>query len=199
MSALLTPDFGVPLPKEVPYVDLRERVDTLCNTLAKLSEQGVDVNFEDATIGDKEIAAELVKSYAADPEKASKKFTSVQGAKMTPASLAQVRVMLDEFGRQTVMQANEVRNLVMNKLLIETDNPDPRIRMRALENLGKVSDVALFSERSEVLVTHQSSDELKAQLREKLQRLLDNNKPSTGIVFDGEAINVDDELGVADE
>lgn len=191
MSAILTPDFGVPLPKEVPYVDLRERVNTLCATLKKLSADGADFDDAPANIGDKETAAALVKEYAANPEKASKRALT----NLSPAAVQQVRLMLDEFGRQTVMQAAEVRNLVMNKLIIETDNPDPRIRLRALENLGKVSDVALFTERSEVLVTHQSSEELKAQLRSKLEKLLEENK-GPSVVFDGEAIRIDEELGV---
>jgi hypothetical protein len=41
--------------------------------------------------------------------------------------------------------------------------------------LGKMSDVALFTERSEVLITHQSSDDLKSKLKEKLQKLRESS------------------------
>ena len=63
--------------------------------------------------------------------------------------------------------------MVTNKLVEETENPDPRIRVKALELLGKMSDVGLFTERSEVTVTHQTSDELREKLKEKLLRLKD--------------------------
>jgi hypothetical protein len=63
--------------------------------------------------------------------------------------------------------------LVTNKLVIESDNADPRVRLRALELLGKISDVGLFSERSEVVITHQSSSELEDKLRSKLRNLMD--------------------------
>jgi len=71
-----------------------------------------------------------------------------------------------------VTHALEVRHMVTNRLIEESQNPDPRIRIRALELLGKHSDVGLFTERSEVTITHQSTDELKARLRAKLQRLV---------------------------
>ena len=65
-----------------------------------------------------------------------------------------------------------IRNLVTNKLLLESDNPDPRIRMRALELLGKISDVGLFSEKSDITITHQSTDDLRDRLRGKLELLV---------------------------
>jgi len=87
-----------------------------------------------------------------------------------------------------------VRHLVTNKLILETENPDPRVRIRALELLGKISDVGLFAEKSEVTVTHQSTDDLKAKLRKKLEKLVN---PVDEVVLDGEIIDVDAELGVS--
>ena len=87
-----------------------------------------------------------------------------------------------------------------NKLIDETENPDPRVRIRALELLGKISDVGLFAEKSEVTITHQSTDDLRARLREKLQKL---NTPEENIqdavVIDGEVLDVDAELGLETE
>jgi hypothetical protein len=80
--------------------------------------------------------------------------------------------ILDEFGQSVVESANHIRHLVTNKLLLETENPDPRIRLRALELLGKISDVSLFAEKTEVTVTHRSTDELRDVLRSKLTKLI---------------------------
>jgi hypothetical protein len=63
--------------------------------------------------------------------------------------------------------------MVVNKLIQETENPDARIRVKALELLGKVSDVGLFTEKQEITITHQTSDDLRDRLRRKLQKMVD--------------------------
>jgi hypothetical protein len=86
---------------------------------------------------------------------------------------------------------------VTNRLLEESQNPDPRIRIRALELLGKHSDVGLFTDRSEVTITHQSTDELKARLRAKLQRLIQKpDMAEDAIEIGGDVIDVDAEMGL---
>ena len=114
-----------------------------------------------------------------------------------PASLILVKDQLNEFSHAVVERAVQIRHLVTNKLLLESANPDPKIRIRALELLGKISDVGLFTERSEVTITHQSTDELKAALREKFNKL----RKKLDIVDVEEAqpvqtINLDKELGL---
>jgi hypothetical protein len=98
-------------------------------------------------------------------KKTSKKITNKRVGQLRPASLVLVGNILDEFGQSVVESANHIRHLVTNKLLLETENPDPRIRLRALELLGKISDVSLFAEKTEVTVTHRSTDELRDALR----------------------------------
>jgi hypothetical protein len=89
---------------------------------------------------------------------------------------------------------------VTNKLLLETDNPDPRVRIRALELLGKISDVGLFAEKSEVTITHQSTDDIKEKLRSKLAKLVNpQGEVEDAIEIDGEAVDVSKELGIDDE
>jgi hypothetical protein len=78
---------------------------------------------------------------------------------------------LKDFSHAVVKQATQIRHLVTNKLILETSNPDPRVRIKALELLGKISDVGLFTDRSEVTVTHRSTDDLKSNLQEKLAAL----------------------------
>ena len=84
-----------------------------------------------------------------------------------------------------------------NRLIIESDNADPKIRIRALELLGKISDVGLFTERSEVVVTHQSNTELEDKLRDKLRRLMGEDVVDADVVplSDGQ-LNLVEELGL---
>ena len=87
-----------------------------------------------------------------------------------------------------------------NKLLLETENPDPKVRIRALELLGKISDVGLFAEKSEVTITHQSTDDLREKLRDKLNKLVKvEDSVEEAVIIDGESLNVDEELGLKDE
>lgn len=204
MAIALTPELGVPYSDDTPYVDLRERAEAACNTTELLAEHGLDV---EPTQEDEEIAAKLAVSYANNPEKTSKTVTNKRAAKLPPASLVAVHNILTEFSHSIVESAVQVRHLVTNKLIEETENPDPRVRIRALELLGKISDVGLFAEKSEVTITHQTTDELREKLRSKLARLVNPVEDDEEIVIiDGEAeetvperVNLDDELGSEDE
>ena len=179
---------------DMSYADLRVRAEAACNTALYLSEHGLDIAPDK---GDKTIAAGLAVEYAEDPIKISKKLNNTKAAKMTPASLVLTNSILQEFGQSVAESATQIRHLVTNKLLLESENPDPRVRIRALELLGKISDVSLFAEKSEVTITHQSTDDLRAKLRQKLEKLV--NPPEelgAPIVFEGEVIDLDVELGL---
>jgi hypothetical protein len=187
----LQPELGVPIPPDMPYIDLRERAEAACRAMELLEGHGLEV--PDETLEDKEIAAKVTTAYAADPIATSQKANNVNAASLTPASLRNIRSYLDEFGHAVVTHAVEVRHLVTNRLLEESVNPDPRIRIRALELLGKVSDVGLFTDKQEITITHQTTDELKERLRGKLQKLIRRQET---IDVGAQEINLDEELGL---
>lgn len=199
MTIELTPELGVEITPDISYYDLRERAAAACNSVALLEDHGLDTN---PTVSDRNAAATLMTAYAEDPEKASRLVNTERASTLSPASLVALREYLDEYGRAVVTHAIEMRHLVTNRLLEESRNADPRIRIRALELLGKHSDVGLFSERSEVTVTHQTTDELKEKLRAKLQRLIQRDQnvidiTPTEVKLGDDTINVDEELGLA--
>jgi hypothetical protein len=119
---------------------------------------------------------------------------------LTPASIRLTHNILEEFNHSVVESAKQLRNLVTNKLILESENPDPRVRMRAIELLGKISDVGLFTEKSEVTITHQTTDDLKEKLRGKLARLV-NPQPEVedAHVVGGSVANMDQEFGFDDD
>ena len=197
MSILVEPELGVAIPEELPPMDLKKRTDAAAETAKELADHGVNL---EPTKEDEDIAARLVTAYADDPENTSKKVTTKRAATLTPASLVLTNNILQEFGHSVVESALQVRHLVTNKLIDETENPDPRVRIRALELLGKISDVGLFAEKSEVTITHQSTDDLRARLREKLQKLNTSEENiQDAVVIDGEVLDVDAELGLETE
>ena len=192
MSLVIEPEFGIPIAPDTPYLDLQARTEYARNTAEKLN---LDVA---PSKEDKDVAAKLSLAYAEDPEKTSKKVSSKKAATLTPASLLMTNSILQEFGQSVADSAVQIRHMVTNKLVLETDNPDPRVRIRALELLGKISDVGLFAEKSEVTITHQSTEDLKNRLRSKLAKLV-NPEVDNAIIIDGEAMDVESELGISND
>lgn len=172
MTISLTAELGVPLPESPDYYDLKKKADAACKTAELLEKEskGEIGKFDDLNSLEQEIVATLGETYAVDPEAASKALTDQRMSQMTPASMRHVSAILNEFGNLVVNNSVEIRNLVTNKLLIESENEDPKVRLRAIELLGKISDVGLFSEKHEHTVTHRTSDELRESLRAKLSK-----------------------------
>ena len=129
MTIELVPELGVELTPDEPYVDLRSRAEAACRAIDLLQEHGFEIPPE--TPEDKEVAAKLTTAYAADPIKTSKVANHVNTASLTPASLMHLRSYLDEYGKSVVSTAVELRNVVTNRLIEESQNPDPRIRILA--------------------------------------------------------------------
>ena len=195
MVLRVEPEVGVPVDPDASYDDLKEYTGAAANTVKELSEHGLEV---EPTKEDKDVAAKLTHAYAQDPEKTSKKVTLKKAATLTPASLVLTNSILTDFGQLVAENASQIRHMVTNKLILETDNPDPRVRIRALELLGKISDVGLFAEKSEVTVTHQSTEDLRLKLRSKLAKLVNPGEDSEEnvVIIDSEVIDVAEELGV---
>lgn len=91
----------------------------------------------------------------------------------TSASAKYLKSILSEYDQVVVQSAVQIRTYVTNKLIEETTNPDAKIRIRALELLGKVGDVGLFVERSEVTVKHKTTVELEASIKDRVAKLLE--------------------------
>jgi len=200
MTIKVKPELGVPVPAKKTRMNAEKRIAAAAATAEELEQYGLEL---DPQKEDRDVAAKIAVAYADDPEKTSKTITETKAATLTPASLVLTNNILKEFGQSVVQSATHVRHLVTNKLLLETENPDAKVRLRALELLGKISDVGLFAEKTEVTVTHQTSDELKQKLRQKLERLV--NPPQEAaedaeiVEINGEAIDVDAEMGLTDE
>jgi|TARA_Y100000996_G_scaffold298606_1_gene236559 hypothetical protein len=190
MTLKVKPEIAVDIPESDLELGLPEKMEAAATTAAELAEHGLDL---EVTKEDQENAAKLVAAYAEDPEGTSKKVTLKRAATLTPASLIMTDKILKEFGQSVVESSLHIRHMVTNKLVLESENPDPRIRMRALELLGKISDVGLFSEKSEVTITHQSTDDLREKLKGKLEKLVAGEVVEEAVVVD-----VDEELGIED-
>jgi hypothetical protein len=190
------PDLFIPFPEDNPTLaNFRERAEAACKT-ADLLELDVNPTEEDLLV-----AETVAYSVAQDEDQVNKKLTSKKASQLKPATYYQVNSILKEFSTKVVENATQIRLLVTNKLLLESENEDPKIRIRALELLGKITDVGLFTEKSEVTINHRSNQELMDSLRAKIHKLMAPTEVEDvkTIKVNGETINLDAELGVVDE
>ena len=91
----------------------------------------------------------------------------------SPGMVVYLQSLLSEYDTVVVKSAQQMRTYVTNNLLKETANPDPRIRMKSLELLGKISDVGLFTDKTEITMRHRPTEELEQMLRERLTKVLE--------------------------
>ncbi len=108
--------------------------------------------------------------------------TAQTNAVTTTASVMHLKSILSEYDQVVVNSAVQIRTYVTNKLIEETTHPDPKIRIRALELLGKVGDVGLFIERSEITVKHKTTLELEASIKGRISKLLELRSKSEQVV-----------------
>ena len=138
----------------------------------------------------KEAAQKAFHDFAANVPDPVKK-TTLANAK-TPESVKRIVGMLSSYDWQFVEESQRIRGFIVTKLLEEAEeHPDAKVRLRALELLGKVTDVGLFSERIEVKKTDISDADLDAQIKAKLEKFVEKSsllalKPAVDTAVDGE-------------
>jgi len=190
MSIQITPDNAVALPDkqtdDVPD-SAREAVEVSSTTAMVLQELGMGF---DMTPEDEAKANALFTQLTQNG-----KSKNLPADLSTPEIAARVGGMLKAYDHQVVADAVQLRTVITNKLILLADCGDTKYELKALELLGKIQDVGLFSEKSEVTIIHKTSEDLEKAIRDKVRRLIHSNTVDVEpIVEDLEA-----ELGVKPE
>lgn len=155
----------LPLEKATPAQVQTAQVQTadLLTALGLASDEEVIAQAQSALVREAFTAV-----TTAQPE-ASQREALV--AVKTPAAVRHLTGMLAAYDWEFIEQAKELRGYAVSKILEETTHPDAKIRLRALELLGKVTEVALFTDRVKIETTNVTDADLDARLKEKLSRL----------------------------
>jgi hypothetical protein len=110
---------------------------------------------------------------------AAKQFTGNPTAKRRPfnaETTAWLNNLLDKYNNQVVEDVVKMRTYVKTRLIEESDptNPDTKAsdRLKALDSLGKLSDMGMFKDTIEVNVNTKSTEELKEELVKRLGRYM---------------------------
>ena len=83
--------------------------------------------------------------------------------------------ILKKYDYQAIEDAQQARSFITNKLIELADCGDLKIEIKALELLGKHSDIGIFTERSEITVHHKSSVDLENSIKDRIKRLLNSD------------------------
>jgi hypothetical protein len=111
----------------------------------------------------------------------------------TPIAATAARAFLQEYGRSLAADASQVRTAITNKLIEIANCGDTKYELKALELLGKHSDIGLFTERSEININYNSPEALESAIKERVKRLL--NADIIDVTPLG--MDLDEELGFA--
>jgi len=164
MTIFVTPELDIPPPfkmSDEEILDLHERAHRAFKTVEFLAENGLDDEALTPTEEDKKDARAL---FTDSPPAVSNPHAYIN----TPGKALALQSLLNEYDVEVVRNAAQVRNYVKMRLLELSDDRNPKVQLKALELLGKMSDVQAFTDRVEINVTHRTTEELEEELAAKL-------------------------------
>jgi hypothetical protein len=151
-------DLDIPYATYPPtFEDLQARIAAAFNSLAEISDSVLVTDEDKATA-----RGVVMGNIDADDRVLS-----------SPGTIIQIKAILDEYDREVVQSARQIRTYVTNKLIVDSTHPDPRVRLKCYEMLGKISDVGLFTDKTEVTMRHRPTEELEQLLRERLMKTIE--------------------------
>jgi len=171
MAISIIPETNKPLPDDFESEEpttLDKRVKVAANTIKFLVDAGAEIPV---STSEKKEAEEIFKDFT-NPDVTPPLNAATNKALSVPATVQHLYAMLSDYDHQVVQEAVQLRRFVTNKLIEDAGLSDPRHRLKALELLGKISDVGLFSEKTEITVKNLSQEDLETQIKSKLYKIL---------------------------
>ena len=188
MPLLITPEVGIPLPLDVTPEEVeqfRERAAVACETIKSLLEAGgeVELTQEDSTTAHQIFAGQRPLNVAKTP----------------PGAILKLEAMLSHYDHEFLGANRRIANYVTNRLLEETEDEDPKVRLKALELLGKRRGVNLFSDQLEVTVKQKSTTDLEGELVTLLEKYMGSADVIENSAQPKPIIDIDAELAALDD
>lgn len=169
MSTVLTveiePTQSVPLPFDTTKEEggsLLEQLAVAGKTAELKEALGAELFYDDLDAPARE--AELLQQVTSTGK--------YKAALKLPGVALAAGAFLKSYGHELGTDIGVLRAAVKNKLFEIANCGDPRFELKALELLGKTSDIALFTERSEINVNFNSAADLEKAIKERVKRLL---------------------------
>lgn len=160
-----TPQGVTPLDKAAPDDIVAAQLDT-AEWLEKMGAPTTDQAQAAAATAAAQQAFQALTTQT--PEEQRKALMQLK----TPPAVRHLTGMLTAYDWEFVEQAKELRGYAVSQILEETKHPDAKIRLKALDMLGRVTEVALFTDRVEVKKTDLTDAEIEAKIKEKINRFM---------------------------
>jgi hypothetical protein len=157
---------ATPLEKASPQETLNAQV----NTTAWLEKLGVDDDDKALKEANAKAAQKVFTALSTNTPVAETKHQLTQIK--TPEAVRHLVAMLSAYDWEFVEQAKNLRGMAVAKILEETNHPDARVRLKALDMLGRITEVALFTERVEIKKADMSDSEIDKKIKEKLNKFM---------------------------
>lgn len=157
----ITPDTTTPIPSdfkpETPS-SFREQANAYYNTVKELSDNGMDISLSDV---DKYESHHAVSSGTMPPPQIIK-----------PGMITNLEAILSTCDQELMDVSRRLRHYVTNRLLVESTDEDPKVRLKSLELLGKVGEVGLFAEKKDITITTRTQADINTELEKTLELYL---------------------------
>lgn len=160
-----TPQSVTPLDKAAPDDIVSAQLNT-ADWLEKMGAPSTDDALKSAAAATAQQAFQALTTQTPDEQR--KALMQLK----TPPAVRHLTGMLTAYDWEFVEQAKELRGYAVSQILEETKHPDAKIRLKALDMLGRVTEVALFTERVEVKNNTLSDAEIEAKIKEKINRFM---------------------------
>lgn len=138
---------------------LLEEIAVAGNTAELLVEMGAPLELDEGPAREAEKLAEVV----------TKKNTKNLNTVTTAFGAAQ---FLRHYGQQLALDVNQVRAALTFKLMEIANCGETKYELKALELLGKHSDIGLFTSKSEITINYKDPTELENAIKERVKRLM---------------------------
>jgi hypothetical protein len=152
---------GIPLPKNaadaLPALTAHEELAMHARTIKLLA----DINNTPLEVNHAHIAeaGKLGREMTLNPKQ------KMDLAKYPNETVAYLAGMVQNMNYQLVDELAELKNYVINKLVIEVEEAkDPRVRVAALTKLGEIDGVDAFKRRSEITHVIKPIEEVEKEL-----------------------------------
>jgi hypothetical protein len=176
-----TDEFPIPFNTDTkPTEDYLDEIMVAANTADLLEELGAPLEVDASTLHQEK---SLIDSALKGKNSAA--------LKSYPVALA-ASSFVRTYGHNLAHDVSEVRAALTNKLLELANCGDTKFELKAIELLGKHSDISLFTERSEININYNSPDALEAAIKERVKRLLNANVIDIPVA----GMDLDEELGI---
>ena len=177
MPIPVEPNLDKPIPEgylvDTKTENLGDHVRVMGNTAVLLNELGADYDMSDDDIEQAENMMKQIKVDASDKTKEpkNKDKKDLKEAASQPGIALALGGFVSHYDKQVIQDKIQLRNIAVNTFLqVLQESDDEKNRLKAAEMLGKAGD--LFTERAEITITHKTSDELKAAIRERIHTLI---------------------------